>query len=155
MAGLQHSAAHHRCLHLRHQRETLLCLVSVAFCWSRPPKLSDETLDVFPDLLHLHRKANVSGSEPYSSLPPEAVVGNSLGALLVAFALVVLHLLWNSSWQRPESRPEGWQRPESRPKDTTYTVRRSLVAEELLQWNAPYFSVVSSISQPLLQEDNE
>lgn len=43
----------------------------------------------------------------YSNLPPEAVLGNSLGVLIVAFGLVVLKILSNHEWQRPDSRPEG------------------------------------------------
>ncbi|XP_012705103.2 cytochrome b ascorbate-dependent protein 3 isoform X2 [Fundulus heteroclitus] len=51
-------------------------------------------------------KANSSGG-PYSSLPSEALLANSLGVLIVAFGLVVLKILSNTKWQRPESRPEG------------------------------------------------
>ncbi|XP_019949148.1 lysosomal membrane ascorbate-dependent ferrireductase CYB561A3 isoform X1 [Paralichthys olivaceus] len=49
---------------------------------------------------------NTSATQPYSSLPPEAVLGNSLGVLIVAFGLVVLKILSNYKWQRPDSRPE-------------------------------------------------
>ncbi|XP_024866019.1 cytochrome b ascorbate-dependent protein 3 isoform X2 [Kryptolebias marmoratus] len=52
-------------------------------------------------------KANISGAQAYSSLPPEAVLANVLGALIVAFGLVVLKILLNSEWQRPDSRPEN------------------------------------------------
>uniref|UniRef100_A0A8D3D6H0 Lysosomal membrane ascorbate-dependent ferrireductase CYB561A3 n=1 Tax=Scophthalmus maximus TaxID=52904 RepID=A0A8D3D6H0_SCOMX len=48
-----------------------------------------------------------------SPLPPEALLGNSLGVLIVAFGLVVLKILSNRDWQRPDSRPE----------DASYTVR--------------------------------
>ncbi|XP_042344250.1 lysosomal membrane ascorbate-dependent ferrireductase CYB561A3 [Plectropomus leopardus] len=48
----------------------------------------------------------LSGTEPYSKLPSEAVLGNSLGVLIVAFGLVVLKILSNQEWQRPDSRPE-------------------------------------------------
>ncbi|KAM4577018.1 lysosomal membrane ascorbate-dependent ferrireductase CYB561A3 isoform 3-T3 [Odontesthes bonariensis] len=51
-------------------------------------------------------KGNTNGTQPYSGLPPEALLGNSLGVLLVAFGLVVLKILANSKWQRPDSRPE-------------------------------------------------
>lgn len=51
-------------------------------------------------------KGNDSGSKPYANLPPEAVLGNSLGVLIVAFGLVVLKILFNHKWQRPDSRPE-------------------------------------------------
>ncbi|XP_047236625.1 lysosomal membrane ascorbate-dependent ferrireductase CYB561A3 isoform X3 [Girardinichthys multiradiatus] len=51
-------------------------------------------------------KANLSGAEPYSNLPAEAVLGNSLGALIVAFGLVILNILSNIKWQRPDSRPQ-------------------------------------------------
>ncbi|XP_013882935.1 lysosomal membrane ascorbate-dependent ferrireductase CYB561A3 [Austrofundulus limnaeus] len=52
-------------------------------------------------------KANSSGAQPYNNLPPEAVLANTLGALIVAFGLVVLNILLNSNWQRPDSRPEN------------------------------------------------
>lgn len=42
----------------------------------------------------------------YSGLPPEAVFANSLGVLLVAFALLVLLVLSNRRWRRPEAAPE-------------------------------------------------
>lgn len=48
----------------------------------------------------------LSGTQPYSSLPPEAVFANLLGVLIVAFGLVVLKILSNNNWQRPDSRPE-------------------------------------------------
>ncbi|KAK1892817.1 Cytochrome b ascorbate-dependent protein 3 [Dissostichus eleginoides] len=41
-----------------------------------------------------------------SDLPSEAVLGNSLGVLIVAFGLVVMRILFNQNWQRPDSRPE-------------------------------------------------
>uniref|UniRef100_A0A1A8FNM3 Lysosomal membrane ascorbate-dependent ferrireductase CYB561A3 n=2 Tax=Nothobranchius korthausae TaxID=1143690 RepID=A0A1A8FNM3_9TELE len=62
-------------------------------------------------------KADVNGSQPYSSLPAEAVLANSLGALIVAFGLVVLMILSNGKWQRADPGPE----------DLTYT---SLLQEE-------------------------
>lgn len=46
------------------------------------------------------RKTNTNGS--YSALPPEAITANSLGVIIVAFALVVLKILSNQIWQRPE-----------------------------------------------------
>ncbi|XP_038595358.1 cytochrome b ascorbate-dependent protein 3-like isoform X2 [Micropterus salmoides] len=52
-------------------------------------------------------KGNGSGAQPYASLPPEAVLANSLGVLIVAFGLVVLMILSNHKWQRPDSRPEN------------------------------------------------
>jgi len=64
----------------------------------------------------VHRKGNTNGTQPYAGLPPEALLGNSLGVLIVAFGLVVLKILANSKWQRPDSRPE----------DMAYTVRISL-----------------------------
>ncbi|XP_029916442.1 lysosomal membrane ascorbate-dependent ferrireductase CYB561A3 isoform X2 [Myripristis murdjan] len=45
-------------------------------------------------------------TQAYASLPSEALFGNSLGVLLVVFGLVVLMILSNQKWQRPESRPE-------------------------------------------------
>ncbi|XP_074493707.1 lysosomal membrane ascorbate-dependent ferrireductase CYB561A3 isoform X2 [Sebastes fasciatus] len=47
-----------------------------------------------------------SGGTAYSALPPEAVLGNTLGVLIVAFGLVVLKILSNPKWQRPDSTPE-------------------------------------------------
>ncbi|XP_070820730.1 lysosomal membrane ascorbate-dependent ferrireductase CYB561A3 isoform X2 [Chaetodon trifascialis] len=51
-------------------------------------------------------KGNSTGTQPYAKLPPEAVLGNSLGVLIVAFGLVVLKILSNHKWQRPEAGPE-------------------------------------------------
>ncbi|XP_040010099.1 cytochrome b ascorbate-dependent protein 3 isoform X2 [Xiphias gladius] len=51
-------------------------------------------------------KGAASGTQPYANLPPEALLGNSLGVLIVAFGLVVLKILSNHEWQRPDSRPE-------------------------------------------------
>ncbi|XP_060893346.1 lysosomal membrane ascorbate-dependent ferrireductase CYB561A3 isoform X2 [Labrus mixtus] len=48
----------------------------------------------------------LSGTQPYSKLPPEAVLANMLGVLIVAFGMVVLKILSNHKWQRPDSRPE-------------------------------------------------
>ncbi|XP_070760046.1 lysosomal membrane ascorbate-dependent ferrireductase CYB561A3 isoform X3 [Enoplosus armatus] len=50
-------------------------------------------------------KGNDSGTQPYANLPSEALIGNSLGVLIVAFGLVVLKILSNHNWQRPDSRP--------------------------------------------------
>ncbi|XP_061905641.1 lysosomal membrane ascorbate-dependent ferrireductase CYB561A3 isoform X1 [Entelurus aequoreus] len=50
-------------------------------------------------------KGNTNGSQPYSQLPSEALLGNSLGVLIVAFGLVVLKILSSPEWQRPESPP--------------------------------------------------
>lgn len=47
-----------------------------------------------------------NGTKPYSALPHEALLGNSLGVLIVAFGLVVLKILSTREWQRPDSRPE-------------------------------------------------
>uniref|UniRef100_A0A8C6SJ01 Lysosomal membrane ascorbate-dependent ferrireductase CYB561A3 n=1 Tax=Neogobius melanostomus TaxID=47308 RepID=A0A8C6SJ01_9GOBI len=52
----------------------------------------------------------------YSNLPPEAVHANSLGVLIVAFGLVVLRILTNKSWQRPEPDQQ----------ETAYTVGKCL-----------------------------
>ncbi|XP_028989482.1 lysosomal membrane ascorbate-dependent ferrireductase CYB561A3 isoform X2 [Betta splendens] len=49
-------------------------------------------------------KENTTGSQHYRELPPEAVLGNALGVLIVAFGLVVLMILSNHKWQRPDSR---------------------------------------------------
>lgn len=58
-------------------------------------------------------KGNATGTQAYSELPPEAVLANALGALIVAFGLIVLMILSNHKWQRPDSRPG----------DLTYAVR--------------------------------
>ncbi|XP_023199394.1 cytochrome b ascorbate-dependent protein 3 isoform X2 [Xiphophorus maculatus] len=47
----------------------------------------------------------LKGNVTYSSLPPEGLLGNSLGVLVIAFGLVVLKILSNIKWQRPDSRP--------------------------------------------------
>ncbi|XP_075881807.1 lysosomal membrane ascorbate-dependent ferrireductase CYB561A3 isoform X1 [Nelusetta ayraudi] len=47
-------------------------------------------------------KGNGTVTQPYSQLPPEAVLGNSLGVLIVAFVLLVLMMLSNRKWQRPD-----------------------------------------------------
>ncbi|KAL0979173.1 hypothetical protein UPYG_G00181690 [Umbra pygmaea] len=44
-----------------------------------------------------------NNTEPYANLPPEAVVANSLGVLIVVFGLVVLKILSNQKWQRPDA----------------------------------------------------
>ncbi|XP_060762653.1 lysosomal membrane ascorbate-dependent ferrireductase CYB561A3 isoform X1 [Neoarius graeffei] len=51
-------------------------------------------------------KKGTNGTLPYNQLPPEAVLGNSLGVVIVALALVVLKILSNQAWQRPEQRTE-------------------------------------------------
>lgn len=38
----------------------------------------------------------------YSKLPPEALLANFLGVLIVAFGLTVLRILTNRNWQRPD-----------------------------------------------------
>lgn len=48
------------------------------------------------------RKAKTNGTLPYTALPPEAITANSLGVIIVAFGLVVLKILSNQIWQRPE-----------------------------------------------------
>lgn len=53
----------------------------------------------------LHSKGDANGTLPYSSLPPEAVFGNSLGVVIVVFGLVVLKMLSNPRWQRPDAAP--------------------------------------------------
>lgn len=45
-------------------------------------------------------------TQPYSKLPPEALLANTLGLLIVAFGLVVLRILSNRNWQRPDPRLE-------------------------------------------------
>lgn len=59
-----------------------------------------------------NRKGNTNGSQPYSQLPTEALLANSLGVLIIAFGLVVLKILSTREWQKPESQPA----------DVTYTV---------------------------------
>uniref|UniRef100_UPI0037E858B4 lysosomal membrane ascorbate-dependent ferrireductase CYB561A3 isoform X1 n=2 Tax=Semicossyphus pulcher TaxID=241346 RepID=UPI0037E858B4 len=45
-------------------------------------------------------------NQTYAKLPTEALLGNSLGVLIIAFGLVVLKIVSNPEWQRPDSRPE-------------------------------------------------
>ncbi|XP_068594726.1 lysosomal membrane ascorbate-dependent ferrireductase CYB561A3 [Brachionichthys hirsutus] len=47
----------------------------------------------------------------YKDLPPEAVFGNSLGVLIVAFGVLVFLMLSNPKWQRPDSAPERTYSP--------------------------------------------
>ncbi|XP_036383473.1 cytochrome b ascorbate-dependent protein 3 [Megalops cyprinoides] len=51
-------------------------------------------------------KGSTNETKPYSMLPPEAVFANSLGVLIIAFGLVILKILSNQSWQRPEPGQE-------------------------------------------------
>lgn len=44
----------------------------------------------------------LKGDSPYSSLPPEAVLANSLGLMILAFGLVTVWILSNKNWQRPD-----------------------------------------------------
>lgn len=52
------------------------------------------------------RKKSTNGTLPYADLPPEAVLANSLGVVIVAFGLVVLKILASERWRRPELRSE-------------------------------------------------
>ncbi len=56
--------------------------------------------------MFFHSKGNSNVTQPYAKLPPEAVLGNVFGVLLVAFGLVVLKILSNHEWQRPDYGPE-------------------------------------------------
>ncbi|XP_066570508.1 lysosomal membrane ascorbate-dependent ferrireductase CYB561A3 [Amia ocellicauda] len=57
-------------------------------------------------------KGGSNVTKPYSALPPEAVFANSLGVLIVAFGLVVLKILSNQTWERPEAgQVDGSSRP--------------------------------------------
>ncbi|XP_024131714.1 cytochrome b ascorbate-dependent protein 3 isoform X1 [Oryzias melastigma] len=56
-------------------------------------------------------KGTTNGTQPYSSLPPEAVVANSLGVLIVAFGLIVLKILSTSEWQRPDGSEDRTYAP--------------------------------------------
>ncbi|XP_030623844.1 cytochrome b ascorbate-dependent protein 3 [Chanos chanos] len=49
---------------------------------------------------------NGSSEEAYSALPAEALFANSLGILIIAFGLVVLKILSNQKWQRPQCNQE-------------------------------------------------
>ncbi|KAM3867698.1 lysosomal membrane ascorbate-dependent ferrireductase CYB561A3 [Diretmus argenteus] len=51
-------------------------------------------------------KGNTNQTQPYTSLPPEALFANVLGVLIVVFGLVVVMILSNHKWQRPEPGPE-------------------------------------------------
>ncbi|KAI4885666.1 hypothetical protein NFI96_026598, partial [Prochilodus magdalenae] len=52
-------------------------------------------------------KKNTNGTLPYDELPPEAVLANTLGVIIVAFGLVVLKILAYQKWRRPEPRSEA------------------------------------------------
>ncbi|KAJ8263523.1 hypothetical protein COCON_G00159800 [Conger conger] len=56
-------------------------------------------------------KGSTNETQPYSKLPPEAVFANSLGVLIIAFGLVVLRILSNQRWQRPEAEQGGMSEP--------------------------------------------
>lgn len=49
---------------------------------------------------------NGSNTEPYTALPAEALLANSLGILVVIFGLVVLKILSNPKWKNPEFENE-------------------------------------------------
>lgn len=51
-------------------------------------------------------KGNGNVTKPYATLPPEALLGNSLGVLIVAFGLLVFKILSNHKWQRPDPRSD-------------------------------------------------
>lgn len=53
------------------------------------------------------RKGNGNVTQPYKNLPPEALFANFLGVLIVAFGLVVLYILSNQKWQRPDPSQDG------------------------------------------------
>ncbi|XP_010901140.2 cytochrome b ascorbate-dependent protein 3 isoform X2 [Esox lucius] len=48
-------------------------------------------------------KGTTNGTQPYANLPPEALVANSFGVLIVLFGLVILKILSNPHWQRQEA----------------------------------------------------
>ncbi|KAM3599351.1 uncharacterized protein V6R79_004255 [Siganus canaliculatus] len=48
-----------------------------------------------------------NSTEPYNSLPGEAVFANSLGVIVVVFGVLVIGLLSNSKWQRPAADAES------------------------------------------------
>lgn len=52
-------------------------------------------------------KGNDNMTQPYAKLPSEALFANSLGVLIVLFGLVVLYILHNQSWRRPELGHDG------------------------------------------------
>ncbi|KAL7839242.1 hypothetical protein SRHO_G00259000 [Serrasalmus rhombeus] len=52
-------------------------------------------------------KKNTNGTVPYAKLPPEAVLANTLGVVIMAFGLVVLKILANQTWRRPEPGSEA------------------------------------------------
>uniref|UniRef100_A0A8C7FL76 Uncharacterized protein n=1 Tax=Oncorhynchus kisutch TaxID=8019 RepID=A0A8C7FL76_ONCKI len=54
----------------------------------------------------INQKLNQKLFLPYANLPPEALVANSLGVLIVAFGLAVLKMLSNQKWKRPEPTSE-------------------------------------------------
>lgn len=110
MAGRKHPDTQHRRQHLWHQRETLLRSVRATSLIL----LFAKNFTIFNFFFVFCRKGTTNGTQPYSSLPPEAVVANSLGVLIVAFGLIVLKILSTSEWQRPDGS-----------EDRTYAVRTS------------------------------
>lgn len=71
---------------------------------SFPQRKSDKT-GLFK-IVFFSSKGTSNGTQPYAELPPEALFANSLGVLIVAFGLVVLKILSNQKWQRPDAVPE-------------------------------------------------
>ncbi|XP_068167003.1 lysosomal membrane ascorbate-dependent ferrireductase CYB561A3 isoform X2 [Antennarius striatus] len=67
------------------------------------------TLSIIASISGINEKLIFSlgkaGGPQYKELPPEAIFGNSLGVLIVAFGLVVFMILSNPKWQRPDSIP--------------------------------------------------
>ncbi|KAI1904684.1 hypothetical protein AGOR_G00008240 [Albula goreensis] len=47
-------------------------------------------------------QGKTNATQRYPALPPEYVFANTLGVLILAFGLVVLKILLNQRWQRPE-----------------------------------------------------
>ncbi|TKS78082.1 Cytochrome b ascorbate-dependent protein 3 [Collichthys lucidus] len=92
-------------------------------------------------------KTNTSGTQPYSKLPPEAVLGNTLGVLIVAFGLVVLKILSNPIWQRPDSRPEDTAYTEdvSEPKQSLPCLSVCSTQVSSVMWTARYLKIVHSV----------
>lgn len=79
--------------------------------------------------------SNIRGSV-YAALPLEAVLANVLGVLIVAFGLVVLKILSNHEWQRPESGPE----------DLVYAVRICLLKKGYLILNRVFHNPFLTLS---------
>ncbi|XP_028650188.2 lysosomal membrane ascorbate-dependent ferrireductase CYB561A3 isoform X1 [Erpetoichthys calabaricus] len=52
-----------------------------------------------------------NSTEKYGDQPAEAIFGNALGVLIFIFGIIVLRILFNHSWQRPDGHPSEVTEP--------------------------------------------